>query len=126
LQTGHAYDNVILHAGGQDLQPDAEGYFSVEMETEETYEVTITAPRHLSVKLEGDSSETTDWGEITLLGGDVTGDDKVDLFDLSYIASHYEGNDVVADLNNDGVVNLFDMVVAATNYGKQGPVVVER
>ena len=38
------------------------------------------------------------------------------IFDLSYIANHYAQEDFGADLNLDGTVNIFDLVIAASNY----------
>ena len=62
-------------------------------------------------------------GVITLPGGDVTGDNAVDIFDLAYIASRYNGTDPSADLNADGLVDIFDLTMAAGNYNRDGPVV---
>jgi subtilisin family serine protease len=63
-----------------------------------------------------------DLGVLTLPGGDMTGDDIIDIFDLSYIASRIGTADALADLIPDGVIDIFDVVIAAGNYNKQGPV----
>ena len=63
-----------------------------------------------------------DIGIIILPGGDVNEDDVVDIFDLAAIGSHYGDNDPDIDINGDGVVSIFDLVQAATNYGLHGPV----
>jgi len=60
-------------------------------------------------------------GEITLFGGDVTGDGIIDIFDLSYIAARVGTNDFLADLIPDGLIDIFDVVIAAGNYDRQGP-----
>ena len=60
----------------------------------------------------------------TFTSGDVNGDGKVDIFDLSFIAAHYGGSDPAADVNEDGQVDIFDLTVAAGNYG-QTLVVIE-
>jgi hypothetical protein len=58
---------------------------------------------------------------ISLIRGDVTCDGKVNLADISAIAYHY--NEVVPpgpekyDLTQDGVIDIYDIVTAATNYG---------
>ena len=54
----------------------------------------------------------------TLLGGDVNADDKVDILDIAYIGACFESQDALADLNQDGTVNILDIVLAATNYGQ--------
>jgi hypothetical protein len=61
-------------------------------------------------------------GEITLLGGDVTGDGIIDIFDLSYIAARIGTDDALADFIPDGTIDIFDVVIAAGNYDRQGPV----
>jgi hypothetical protein len=53
----------------------------------------------------------------TLLGGDVNADDKIDILDVAYIGARFGGQDALADLNQDGTVNILDLVLAATNYG---------
>jgi subtilisin family serine protease len=63
-----------------------------------------------------------DLGEVTLLGGDVTGDDLVNIFDLALIGSRYGTSDPTADLTRDGLVNIIDLVITASNYGREGPV----
>jgi hypothetical protein len=58
---------------------------------------------------------------LTLLNGDVTGDDRIDIFDLAYIANRYNKNDPTADLNGDNMVDIFDLSIAAGNYNQHGP-----
>jgi hypothetical protein len=62
-----------------------------------------------------------DLGTITLLGGDPTEDDCIDIFDLALIAARYGGSDATADINGDGVVDIYDLVIAAGNYDTCGP-----
>ena len=51
--------------------------------------------------------------------GDVTGDGRVDILDLAFIAANYDGDNLAADVNRDGKVDIFDLVAAANNYGQQ-------
>lgn len=60
-------------------------------------------------------------GTITLLAGDVNRDHLVNIFDIAVVASNYGRNDSLTDFNGDHVVNIFDLVIAAVNYGKSGP-----
>ncbi len=55
------------------------------------------------------------------LTGDVNADNRIDILDLAYIARFFNANDVLADLNRDSTVNILDLVLAASNYGRQGP-----
>jgi hypothetical protein len=111
---------------GQQHQLGADGHFEVEAEA--GYELTLSAPGYLSARVTGSPTapETSpvELGEITLLGGDVNGDDRIDIFDMAIISHHYGQNQAQADITGDGTVNLFDLTLAASHYGRQGPVLI--
>ncbi|MBN1992537.1 MAG: SBBP repeat-containing protein [Anaerolineae bacterium] len=56
-----------------------------------------------------------------LARSDVTDDRQVDIFDLTFIASRYNGDDATADLNEDNVVDIFDLTFVASHYGQRHP-----
>ena len=115
---------INISAGEQQLKPEADGSFEVEF-AGDSYEVLIAAPGYLSARLQGDvvaSSTTIEVGVVKLPGGDVTGDEAIDIFDLAYIGSRYGGDDASGDVNGDGAIDIFDLAMSASNYGKQGPV----
>jgi len=65
---------------------------------------------------------------ITLLGGDATQDDYINIFDLALIASHYgashpaDPDAAVADINGDNKVDIYDLAITAGNSGvARGP-----
>ncbi len=60
---------------------------------------------------------------ITLLGGDVTYDDAINVFDLALIASHYGSvGDPVCDINGDNKCDIYDLAITAGNMDKpRGP-----
>jgi hypothetical protein len=62
-----------------------------------------------------------------LRAGDVTGDDQVNIFDLTVVAGSL-GAPVgtsaaleTMDFNGDGVVTVADLALVAKNYGLTGP-----
>ena len=57
---------------------------------------------------------------IRQLAGDANGDNQVDLFDLVMVASMFgkKGQGLAADISGDGQVDLFDLVQVAGNFGK--------
>ena len=58
--------------------------------------------------------------EVIKLEGDVNGDKTVNIFDLVMVASNFgkDGDDMVGDVNGDKTVNIFDLVMVASNFGK--------
>jgi hypothetical protein len=61
---------------------------------------------------------------IALPAGDIDGNNVIDQFDAMTIGMSYNTNvPAAADLNNDGVINVLDLDLLASNYRKTGPVV---
>jgi hypothetical protein len=64
--------------------------------------------------------------DVTLLSGDVNGDDAVNLSDWSELAAAFGSDpslpnwDSNADLNGDGVVDVTDFSLLAQNFGQEG------
>ena len=53
---------------------------------------------------------------ITLLGGDVTHDDAINVFDLALIAARYSSvGDPVCDINGDNKCDVYDLAITAGN-----------
>ena len=60
-------------------------------------------------------------GTVTLLGGNVVPDKSINIFDLARIANAIGGTDAAVDINADGKVDVYDLTIAAGNFGKEGP-----
>jgi hypothetical protein len=93
-----------------------------------TYTIAATASGFLSA--EGSATivggGTSSKPDITLLAGDIDGNDVIDQFDALTIGMNYNGTTpAAADLNNDGVINVLDLELLAANYRKTGPTVWE-
>ena len=59
---------------------------------------------------------------ITLLAGDVDGNNVIDQFDAMTIGMSYNTNTpAAADLNNDNTINVLDLELLAKNYRATGP-----
>lgn len=50
--------------------------------------------------------------------GDINGDGKVNINDLSLLGIRWGSSDPCADLNNDGSVNIIDVSILGKNWGK--------
>jgi hypothetical protein len=61
---------------------------------------------------------------VTLVAGDLNRDQNIDIMDLTRCAGVFGSADPGADINGDGVVNLFDLVLIGINFGQTGPVVL--
>ena len=70
------------------------------------------------------SGDTTTLSTIKLPAGDIDGSGVIDQFDALTIGMNYNAADPsVADLNNDGIINVLDLEALAGNYRKTGPIV---
>jgi hypothetical protein len=59
---------------------------------------------------------------ISLLAGDIDGNDVIDQFDALTIGINYNlSAPTQADLNNDGTINVLDLEMLAANYRDTGP-----
>jgi len=56
-------------------------------------------------------------GSDTTKTGDLNGDNKVDILDLSILLSKWGASGVAADINKDGVVNILDLSILLSNWG---------
>lgn len=118
--------SATITVGEYYLQLTPDGAFEMNLEVTDSYVMLINAPGYLSAKAEDtlSNASTMDMGRITLLGGDVTGDDLINILDLALIASLYNTDAPQADINGDQQVNLIDLVMTATNYRRRGPMMI--
>ncbi|MBL8100110.1 MAG: carboxypeptidase regulatory-like domain-containing protein [Anaerolineales bacterium] len=113
---------LIDSIGTTTTTTDANGNFSFTAPAG-TYLVRATAPGFLPA--EGDPvlfpGETTTMQTISLISGDIDGNGVIDQFDAMTIGMNYNGSNVpVADLNNDGIINILDLEILALNYRANG------
>jgi len=89
------------------------------------YNVVATASGFLSaqgsVTITGGDTSTKP--TVTLLAGDIDGNNVIDQFDALTIGMNYNGTSPsAADLNNDGIINVLDLEALAGNYRVTGPI----
>src|SRR5215216_2078126 len=93
-----------------------------------SYNIVATASGFLSAQgsatITGGGTDTKP--TVTLLAGDIDGNNVIDQFDALTIGMNYNGTSPsAADLNNDGVINVLDLEALADNYRATGPIAWE-
>jgi len=130
-KTDNADTQIIAYnsTGGvvTDTLTAADGTFSVTVPAGGTYLVQAIYNGYLkaqksSVYVVGG---TVNIGTTTIRGGDVNGDNNINILDIVTIISKFSTSGWTtaepADINDDGTVNILDLTIAAGNYGKVGP-----
>lgn len=98
--------NMNFSAGNYKLVASAEGFLKAEDAS-----VAVAA------------GQETLMPQITLLAGDIDGNNVIDQFDAMTIGMSYNAAaPTAADLNNDGVINVLDLEALAANYRAAGPI----
>lgn len=117
---------VTLYNQGSTIETsalvDANGNFSI-FAPAGNYTVVASAAGFL--KAQGSpvltAGATTTMQTISLLAGDIDGNDVIDQFDALTIGMNYNlAAPAAADLNNDGTINVLDLELLAANYRASG------
>lgn len=136
LQGRTDHSGTTVYFGGQSATTSATGAFVIEVEEGTTG--TLVAIHDGYLRALGAAITVNDDvtpAQVTLRGGDATGDGAVDIFDLALIAGQYgtsgpwalgdgaltPSQTVTPDINGVDGVNLFDLTIAAGNYGLAAP-----
>jgi hypothetical protein len=90
------------------------------------YQILFERPMYLATHLQNcDTGSGTEFNPpaVTLVAGDLNRDQNIDIMDLTRCAGVFGTADPDADINADGTVNLFDLVLIGVNFGMSGPIV---
>lgn len=108
------------------VDANSDGTYSITAPAGGTYTVIATASGHLNAQGHATvtTNTTTTMPNISLLPGDLDGNDVIDQFDALTIGMNYNtSTPAAADLNNDGIINVLDLELLAHNYRSTGPTV---
>ena len=134
LQGRQDHSDVVIRISGSGLgeepgilasptQPTvgSEGMFS--LQAVGALVITASRPGYLDAQatVSAVSDGPVNLGATTLYGGEVTGDNLIDIGDLSYLGANFHTADAIGDINGDGVVDILDLSVAAANFQMSGP-----
>jgi len=118
------FDASTVLVATMETSPDGSFQFEV---APGDYTVVASAPGFLSAQANVpalNAGVTRILPAITLLAGDIDGNNVIDQFDAMTIGMSYNtATPAAADLNNDGIINVIDLERLAQNYRKTGPVV---
>lgn len=122
------------------VNTDKNGNFSMPNLPNGTYTFRVTYPGYLpaekaNVAMPNNLLEVN-VGTVTLRGGDVNGDNAINILDIGSIISKFGrtgvavrsastncGSDEPADINDDGLINISDLAITAGNWGSTGSTV---
>jgi len=126
---GHTdHTGITITASGPFMQTtatDSTGNFVLDLKTG-TYTVTASAPGYLtnSTTISVTSGQPITLSATTLKGGNVNGDNAINISDVTLVAANFgltvPPADSRADINADGIVNVLDLAILGGNYGLSG------
>lgn len=119
------WSGAEVSANGATATTDSNGDFSlVSMPAGPGMDFTADAPGYLSAVCTATvATPETVLNAVTLLSGDITNDDKVDIEDATAVGVSFDqiGSGMAADINQDEVIDIFDLVLVSINFGAEGP-----
>jgi hypothetical protein len=122
----YAGASVAADPGGQGALTMPDGTFELPALAAGGYNVDVTHPSYLRAgprPFSVTTGNTLNLGNVLLLGGDCDGDDKINIMDAAMVALSFAllsgraGFEPRADINGDGVVDIFDLVMVGNNFG---------
>jgi hypothetical protein len=125
-RTDHSGAEVRADPGGHVTTTDAAGRYTLGPLPAQSYTVDV---RHTSYLRAGErefqvqAGQATELPRVTLLGGDCNNNDTIDITDGAIASASFGfgtgqvGFDARADINGDGVVDIFDLVMVGNNFG---------
>ncbi|MBX3000919.1 MAG: lamin tail domain-containing protein [Caldilineaceae bacterium] len=94
-----------------------------------TYTLEVSVPGYLTPRATLDLRDhlvggylppSVTFPELWLYAGDINGDNRINIFDLARVGSHYGYEGVSpADVNGDGKVNIQDLALVSGNFGRE-------
>jgi len=122
-RTTHADTHVTM--GNASSVTDQSGTYGL-INNAGTYNVLATKAKYLPSILPNVAIQTNGLAALpiaALRGGDANNDGTINLFDLVLVAANYDQSppsNPAADVNDDGSVDVIDLVLVGSNYGYSG------
>ncbi len=117
--------NVSVAGHSPTMMTDATGNFSMADVSAGMQTITADAPGYLSALCANVevTAPATALAPVSLLSGDINGDDLVDVVDAAAVGTGFgqAGSDLPADITQDELIDIYDIVLVSVNYGEAGP-----
>jgi hypothetical protein len=127
-RAGNNWSNAVITVddSGQNAATDPAGNFTLaNIVTGPHTSITADAPGYLPAVCLNPTAVAPETAllPITLLSGDISDDNLVDISDATAIGASFNltGPGLIADLNQDQVIDIFDIVLVSLNFGQAGP-----
>jgi hypothetical protein len=117
----HSGVRVNVSPTGLQAITDAQGMFSFLAQGALTITAQMDGYLKAQATVKVSPGESVDLGPTTLYGGEVTGDNLIDIGDLAYLGARLNSNDLSADINGDDQVDILDLTMTAANFLMRGP-----
>jgi hypothetical protein len=117
---------ILASSDGPRTASDESGSFGLSYEGQTTLQIRYPGYLDVVAPIKADLDAILDMGEITLIGGDLNGDNEINILDLAFVGAQLGSGDAKADLNGDGAVDILDLTLIGANFGKSGPVPWQR
>ena len=101
---------------------DAAGYFIITPVSPGDHLIEAKLAGYLPAKTEVNviAGQRITLPKVILLGGDADGNGIIDRVDLKAIGDAFNTTDGNADINDDSIVDIYDLVLVGKNFGKTG------
>ncbi|MFO7697780.1 MAG: carboxypeptidase regulatory-like domain-containing protein [Anaerolineae bacterium] len=120
---------AVVEVAGLSVTTEAGGDYLITGVPAGMQAITVRRPGYLRTwrLVSVSAGQVTALPDVTLLGGDVNGDDAIGQYDAMSMgvawnttpgAANWNGN---ADITADGAINVLDLVAVQYNWGRQAP-----
>jgi hypothetical protein len=125
-RTDHAGALIRVDPGGYSTLTGSTGAFIIGPITPGIYTVDVQKSGYLRAggrNFEVIAGQTTVLPSVVLLGGDCDSDDNINIMDAGLVSFSFGlsqgqfGFDPHADINGDGIVDIYDLVMIGNNFG---------
>jgi len=120
LQGAQTHQNIQIISVSDSYLTGSNGAYTIYANS--PFTLYLSAYGYLAAEIRGSApANGVTLSAVTMYAGDLNADLKIDILDLSLLATYYNTGDSRGDINRDGVVDISDITLTAANYAMLGP-----